>query len=327
MPVRIKLKNFLEKAIGDRYIPITDANGDQRYLFHADAIADDFDIELFPQYAGALTANDEIVLQRDATGGEVRVTIQQILDLVTLGPVDTIYNADGSIVGNRIVTGDTVSDLAFVDFDQVLFDLNELVVTNVASAPAVDDLLVIEPGGTIRKRNISTLPSGGGGAAGIFYALTPFANSLAVMVHASGTGVTAQRLSQSEIKFLVPDGVDLYGGAVRFTAIGNPGSDLYVQFDYSGNGADGNPRQVNINVVTMYPPDGFVINDVLLDSGGPTRALPLNYTKFSGGSELERYITGAPGAAGSGTPLEVLFRNYNSIANGGTDRTSFKFKF
>lgn len=297
---------------------VTDGNGDQQYEDHATAIAADLDIELFAQFVGALTANDELLIQRNADGSEVRVTVQQLLNLVA--GVDTIYTADGSFAGNRVVSGGGTSDLVFNNIDQVWFDVQEFLISNVIDAPAEDDLLVIEAGGTIRKRNVATLPAGGGGVGYSQYLLNVAGQNIqAFSVAATGAGITVVRDSANELTVTIPTGVDIFGGAIHLLPANNFGTDAYVRFNFVGNGADSNARTVNTTKDNIRPP-WFWIANKFLAAGSLSRANPIIYNEWTGTNYPKQEVTGV-------APLEIHVTNYNEAPGAGSQDSVLMFNF
>lgn len=182
--------------------------------------------------------------------------------------------------------------------------------------------------GTIVEEFVTPPTSGsGGGTPQVWYDITPADAALRkVLVLASGSGVTFVRNASNEWAFTVPDGVDLYSGSVFAETAGNPGSQLYVQFTFDGNAADGNPRVCNTEVDNIKPPQGRVINLSVEAFGGPTRLLPAAFNRLSGSALLEENITAAPGVDGA-TYLEIGYSNYSSNTAAGTGRSLYIFDF
>lgn len=107
---------------------------------------------------------------------------------------------------------------------------------------------------------------------------------------------------------------------------GNPGSQLYVQFEFNGNAADGNARVMNTSIDNVKPPQARVINMSVEGFAGPTRLLPAAFNRLAGSALLEENITAAPGIAGA-TYLEVSYSNYSSNAAAGSARSMYIFDF
>lgn len=183
-------------------------------------------------------------------------------------------------------------------------------------------------GGLIVEEFVEPPTAGSGsGTPQNWYDITPAGvNFRTVLVLASGPGVTFVQNASNEWAFDVPDGVDLYSGSVFAESSGNPGSQLYVQFTFNGNGPDGAARVVNTSVDNLKPPQGRVINMAVEGLGGPTRLLPAAYNRLSGSGLLEQNITAAPGVAGA-TYLEIGYSNYSSNASAGTGRSMYIFNF
>ncbi len=170
-------------------------------------------------------------------------------------------------------------------------------------------------------------PGSGSGTSQLWYDITPAGVAFRkVLVLASGDGVTFTQNASNEWAFYIPDGVDLYSGSVFAETSGNPGSQLYVQFEFDGNAADGNPRLANTEIDNIKPPQARVVNMAAESLGGPTRLLPAAYNRLAGSALLEENITAAPGVAGADY-IEIGYSNYSSNAAAGTGRSLYLFDF
>lgn len=169
--------------------------------------------------------------------------------------------------------------------------------------------------------------SGGSGTPQNWYDVTPAGSDFRrVQVLASGPGIIFSKVSSNEWAFDIPDGVDLYSGSVFTETSGNPGSQLYVQFTFNGNGPDGAARVANTGIDNLKPPQARVVNLAVELYGGPSRALPAPFNRLAGSGLLEQNISGAPGVAGA-TYLEISYSNYSSNAAAGTGRSMYIFDF
>ena len=287
-----------------------------------------FDFKIQNAGAGEFSANSLVVGAATSLGlsGATLSAIFSGAALLQSGSTNTIRGTTSVVLDSPIIQLGSISPAPEVSVGN-LYSFPSA----APSLPADGDKKIMQwrnDGGTVVEEFVTPATSGsGGGTPQVWYDITPAdANIRKVLVLASASGVTFSRNSASEWAFDIPDGVDLYSGSVFMEDSGNPGSQLYVQFEFNGNAADGNARVMNTSIDNVKPPQARVINMSVEGFAGPTRLLPAAFNRLAGSALLEENITAAPGIAGA-TYLEVSYSNYSSNAAAGSARSMYIFDF
>lgn len=120
------------------------------------------------------------------------------------------------------------------------------------------------------------------------------------------TGIVLTRPAPTDFLITVPTGIDITDIVLHFTAANNPGSDIYVQFDFQGTNSKGNARTVYQSLDTLNLPTIEVANKQLPAAASDTisRTNFVRYGKTTGSGVIERRITGLD-------PLEIYVVNFN----------------
>ena len=124
-------------------------------------------------------------------------------------------------------------------------------------------------------------------------------------------GVTLTKGAVNEFVITIPNGVDVTDVCIHLSAVNNPGSDVFLQFDFQGNNSKNLPRETNLDTDTVILPSVRVANKQLAALFPPvSRTNYIRYGVTQGAGVLEVRLTDF-------SPLELWLVNFNQAGAAG----------
>jgi len=318
-PTKISLSAILQDADNGLYIDATTIKlGTNPLVENTDVNKDGFDFSI--SGAGDVTIEGDVItvaantsLQQTSAGdiASIATTTNDVT-----GPTEVNLNSPVVRLGD--IGGASVVSVG----DQYDFP------APAPSLPSPGDTKIMRwrnDTGTIVPEFVNEPSGGGSGTNRAWFDITPVdPNFRSVLVEASGSGVTVNINSSNEWFFIIPDGVDLYGGSIFHEIAGNPGANVYLRFTFNGLAADGNARVSNISLASTRVPAIELVNMAVIDFGGPTRLIPAARNEWQGASYPKVYLTSDIDTDGY---LEIEVRTYNGNLAAGNNQAICNFRF
>jgi hypothetical protein len=253
------------------------------------------------------TLTDAATINWDASNGNyARVTLSgnRTLALMTNHTIGEFYVLNVTATGSdRTLT----FNAAYKDPSGA--SLGTVTITNGTSRS-----FAFQAGPTLELHQIGNVNSGGGGTT-----LTTYSAGNGMIVTATGAGVTFARTSATEWAVTIPDGVDILSGQIYSTTAQNPGTNVFIAFNFGGS----RPFNNNTAGTDARPPKIWGIN-MINNGDGSTPIVrtsnPQSYAATTGATNLVPRLSSV-----SNGDIEIELQNYTSALGGGASLVFFNF--